>query len=113
MEVMTSLSKTSMSVKKIEDIKAIFHSVLTIIGRDKRISSRYIEGLVYSLLSTLRANDQERFLTYLISFLNTFDNKEVSDFMKRLYEVLPLTESDFQKLGYLIIIGLMSIKGGE
>ena len=78
-----------------------------------RVSPRYLEGFIYSLLSTLRSNDQSRFFHYLLTFLNTFENKEVSEFARELLRCLPMSESDFQKIGYMVVIGLMSIKGGE
>ncbi len=96
-----------------ERIRSSFRNVINVIKKSGRASTRYIEGLVYSLLSTLRANDQGRFLTYLLTFLNTFEEKAVGDFIKELYEVFPLSEEKFQQLGYLIIMGLMSAKGGE
>lgn len=94
-------------------IKESFEKVLESIKGKERVSSRYIEGLVYSLLSTIQANDQNKFLTYLITFLNTFEEKEIGEFMRELYKNFPMSEDAFQKIGYLIIIGLMSIKGGE
>jgi len=107
------MKRQVMTTKNIAEIRKSFDKVLEIIKASGRVSPRYIEGLVYSLLSAIRANDQERFLTYLITFLNTFESKEVSEFMKKIYENFPLSEESFQKVGYLIIMGFMSVKGGE
>ncbi|MHA1589176.1 MAG: hypothetical protein ACTSVA_01045 [Candidatus Njordarchaeales archaeon] len=103
------------TIKLFSEIKQSFNKVLNVIATSERVSTRYIEGLIYSLLSAVKANDQNSFLNYLITFLNTFNREEISEFMRKLYNVFPLPEESFQKLGYLIIMGFMSIKvrGGE
>ena len=105
--------KVSLKYKQFRELKEKFEKALDAMRTSGRLSSRYLEGFIYSLLNVLRSNDQNKFLHYLLTFLNAFESEEVREFARELLGCFPISEEGFQKIGYMIVVGLMSIKGGE
>ncbi len=76
-------------------------------------SENYRQKLVFDLLNAVKANDQNRFLWVLLRAINAHskDNPKARELSSALMEVFPSSESDFEKVAYSVILGIMA--GGE
>ncbi len=92
------------------DIKRLSGEVLGKVSSDS-----YKQKLVFDLLNAVKAKDQNRFLWILLRAINAHskDNSEnVKKLSSVLMEVFPSSDSDFEKVAYSIILGIMG-GGGE
>ncbi len=89
-------------------IKSLSREVLGRAG-----SENYRQKLVFDLLNAVKANDQNRFLWVLLRAINAHskDNRKAKELASTLIEVFPSSESDFEKVAYSVILGIMA--GGE
>ena len=94
--------------RNLRRIKSLSKEVLGTVGSDN-----YRQKLVFDLLNAVKANDQNRFLWILLRALNAHskDNRKARELASVLMEVFPSSESDFEKVAYSVILGIMA--GGE
>jgi len=76
-------------------------------------SNNYRQKLVFDLLNAVKADDQDRFLWVLLRAINAHskDNRKAKGLASALMEVFPSSDSDFEKIAYSVILGIMA--GGE
>lgn len=86
-----------------EDMRSIF----------KNVSSNYRQKLVYNLLNAVKGNNQKEFFWMLLRAVNAnSDNPKVAKIAEKIGEIYPLSSSEFERVAYSIILGIMSA-GGE
>lgn len=86
-----------------EEFKKIFESV----------SKNYKQKLIYNLLNTIKSNNQKEFFWIIFRLLNAnLEKPEVAGVSEKLKKMYPLNSSEFEKVAYSIILGIMS-SGGE
>ena len=79
----------------------------------KGVSKNYKQKLIYNLLNAVKSNNQREFFWNVFRVLNAnLDKREVAEVSKKLGEIYPLSSSEFEKVAYSIILGIMS-SGGE
>ena len=85
-----------------EDIQNIF----------KGVSENYRQKLVYNLLNAVKGNNQKEFFWMVLRALNARSDKiETSKVSEKIGKIYPLSPSEFEKLAYSIILGIMSAGG--
>ncbi|HIP89566.1 MAG TPA: hypothetical protein EYH24_06530 [Thermococcus paralvinellae] len=96
------------SEEKVRKIRDITSEVLGKVG-----SENYRQKLVFDLLNAIKANDQRRFFWILLRALNAHlkDSSKARELARLLGKTFPLPESDFEKVSYSIVFGIMA--GGE
>ena len=79
----------------------------------KNESDNYKQKLVYSLLETVRNNDQKEFFYILLKSINKPKEgyNQLWKELDRSYDVMP--EEVFVNFAYSVIIGIMETYGGE
>ena len=86
-----------------DDIKNVF----------KDVSNNYKQKLVYNLLNTVKGNNQKEFFWIILRALNAkSDKSDVAKVSEKIKELYPLSSSEFEKVAYSIILGIMS-SGGD
>jgi len=76
-------------------------------------SNNYRQKLVYNLLNAVKGNNQKEFFWTVLRALNArSDKSDVTKLSKEIGGMYPLSSSEFEKLAYSIILGIMSA-GGE
>jgi len=72
--------------------------------------SSYKQKLVYKLLNLSKGNNQKEFFSLLLKVLNSYIDKNIHirSFVEELKEIYPLSERDFEKISYTIIMAIMS-----
>ena len=79
----------------------------------KNVSSNYRQKLVYNLLNAVKGNNQKEFFWMLLRALNAnSDNQKVTELCEKIGKMHPLSSSEFERVAYSIILGIMSA-GGE
>ncbi len=73
-------------------------------------SDNYRQKLVFDLLNAVKANDQNEFLWILLRAINAHskENQKAKELSSVLIEVFPSSESEFEKVAYSIILGIMA-----
>ena len=96
--------------EKVRKIRDITSEVLGKAG-----SENYRQKLVFDLLNAIKANDQRRFFWILLRVLNAHskDSPKAMKLARLLGETFPLSESDFEKVSYSIVLGIMAGGGKE
>jgi hypothetical protein len=79
----------------------------------KEASDNYKQKLVYSLLETIKNNDQRQFFYILLKAINKpkEDYKELWEYLKKNYDVMP--DEVFVNFAYSIVLGIMATYSGE
>ena len=79
----------------------------------KNVSSNYRQKLVYNLLNAVKGNNQKEFFWMVFRVLNAnSDNSKVAKMSEKIGKIYPLSSSEFEKVAYSIILGIVS-SGGE
>jgi len=79
----------------------------------KGLSSNYRQKLVYNLLNAVKGNNQKEFFWTILRALNARSDKpDVAKLSEEIGKMYPLSSSEFEKVAYSIILGIMSA-GGE
>jgi len=79
-------------------------------------SVNYRQKLVYNLLNAVKENNQKEFFWRVLRALNArSDKSEVTKLSKEIRRMYPLSSSEFEKLAYSVILGIMSVEseGGD
>lgn len=78
-------------------------------------SDNYRQKLVFDLLNTVKANDQNRFLWILLRTLNAQakDNPDARRLADLLGKAFLSSEVEFEKVAYSVILGIMAGGGGK
>ncbi len=96
---------------KNEEYQQIIQNVKEVL---KGFSSNYRQKLVYKLLNAVKSNDQKEFFWIVLRVLNTkSDDPNVEKLSERIRKMYPLSSSEFERVAYSIILGIMSAGGGE
>jgi hypothetical protein len=76
-------------------------------------SDNYKQKLVYTLLKTVKNNDQKEFFNVLLKTINKpkEDYKELWKYLQKNFDIMP--ENIFVNFAYTIIISIMSTYGSE
>jgi len=79
------------------------------------ISANYSQKLVYNLLNAIKFNNQREFFWEVLRVLNTKSKEagKVADLCKDIGSLYPLSSSEFEKVAFSIILGIISAQGGE
>ncbi len=89
--------------KIMNDIREVF----------KGLSNNYRQKLVFNLLNAVKCNDQRAFFWTVCRVLNAkSDNPKVAEMSERIGKMFPLNSSEFEKVAYSIILGIMSAGDG-
>ena len=76
------------------------------------VSKNYRQKLVYNLLNAVKCNNQKEFFWMIFRVLNAnSDNPKVAKLSNEIGRMYPLSSSEFEKLAYSIILGIMSARG--
>ena len=76
-------------------------------------SSNYLQKLVYNLLNAVKGNDQNEFFWLLFRALNTkLGVEETNKLLKNMLDIFPLSSSEFEKVAYSVVLGIM-LAGGD
>ena len=87
-----------------EDFREIFEGV----------SKNYRQKLIYNLLNAVKCNNQKEFFWTVFRVLNAnSDNPKVAEVSEKIGKMYPLSSSEFERVAYSIILGIMSAGGGE
>ena len=104
--------KKPLSERELGRIKDLANGAFSNIGTEN-----YRQKLAYTLLNTVKADNQKEFFWTLLRPLNAQkDNDKTKDLVGELMAVYPLGSKDFEKVAYSVIMGIMSAKtesGGE
>jgi len=101
-------AKKPISMKDYDEIKIYTKKAFENIG-----SESYRQRLVYKLLNTAKADNQNDFLSSLLRALNSRKGDEnVKRLSRKLEWLFPLSPANFEKVAYSIIIGIMAARGG-
>jgi len=74
-------------------------------------SDNYRQKLVYNLLNAVKGNNQKEFFWTVLRALNArLDKPEVTRLSEEIGRMYPLISSEFEKLAYSVIMGIMSAK---
>ena len=77
-------------------------------------SSNYRQKLVYNLLNAIKGNDQKEFFWLLLRALNAkLGEEEANRIFKQIIGIYPLSSSEFEKVAYSVVLGIMSAGGGK
>ena len=81
----------------------------------QNIPSNYSQKLVYTLLNAIKSENQREFFWEILRILNTKKKeiKEISELCKELGSIYPLSSSEFEKVAFSIVLGIISAQGGE
>ena len=81
----------------------------------QNISPNYSQKLVYTLLNAIKSENQKEFFWEIFRILNTKKReiKEISELCKDLGSIYPLNSSEFEKVAFSIVLGIISAQGGE
>ncbi len=111
LERQKKVAKKPVSEGELGRMKSLTNGAFSSVG-----SESYRQKLAYSLLNMVKADNQKEFFWTLLRSLNAQkDNERAKDLVKELMAVYPLDSKDFEKVAYLVIMGIMSTKseGGE
>ena len=99
--------KKPISAKDYDEIKIYTKKAFENIG-----SESYRQRLVYKILNSAKVNNQNDFFSSLLRALNSRKNDEhVKRLSRKLEWLFPLSPSNFEKIAYSIIMGIMSVRG--
>jgi len=90
----------------LSNIKNLSRKVLGKIGSDS-----YRQKLVFDLLNAVKARDQSRFLWIILRAINAHSKDNPEDAKKlssTLMKVFPSSDSEFEKVAYSIILGIIA-----
>ncbi len=78
-------------------------------------TANYKQKLVYNLLNTVKSEDQKEFFWMFFRALNARKDEKVEKLSEELGKYYPVNISNFEKIAYSIILGIMSARseGGE
>jgi len=102
-------SREVVSEALLSEIKRLSQEAFANLG-----SPSYRQKLVYNLLNLVKAKDDANFLWNLLRVLNSQKgNEKIIELTEKINYLYPLSQRDFEKLAYSIIMGIMSVKMSE
>jgi len=96
--------KQLVSFRDLKTIKVLTTNSFKDVG-----SPSYKEKLVYKLLNLSKGGNQKEFFSNILKVLNSnIENPNVKELVRKLMDIYPLSERDFEKVSYAIIMSIMS-----
>lgn len=97
------------NIIKSSEIENILKKIINMakeVGKD--MNPNYKRKLVYSLLNSIKAHDQEEFLWILLRALNDPKNENFLNLAKKIECIHNINPQIFEKWGYAVVLGIMS-----